>query len=53
MTLFNVFRAENPYNIDIRLEGTGKEWACHGNLNFYELHVELIAHEVSMVSASN
>jgi len=56
MALFNVFQAENYSNIQIRLEGTWKEWVAVGIKIFIAvavLHVGIIAYQVSMVSAAN
>ena len=44
MALFNVRRPENHLNIEIRLEGSGKEWVAMGMdfvLAVGVLHVEL------------
>ena len=43
-------------SIDIRLEGTGEEWVAMGTeivIAVDVLHLELLAYQVSMVSAAN
>ena len=51
-----MFSKLKTLNIDIRLEGTGKEWVAMGTeivIAVYVLHLELLGYQVSMVSAAN
>ena len=51
-----MFPSLKSLNIDIRLEGTEKEWVAMGTeivIAVDVLHLELLDYQVSMVSASN
>ena len=53
---FNVLRAENHKHIEIKWEGTGKEWVAMETEFFIAVGVfpvELLAYQVSMVCAAN
>ena len=56
MALFNVFRAENDFHIEIKWVGTGKDRVAMGtkcSIAVGVLSVELLAYQVSMVCAAN
>ena len=53
---FNVLQAENHKHIEIKWEGTGKEWVAMETEFFIAVGVypvELLAYQVSMVCAAN
>ena len=48
MALFNVLLSLKSLNIDIRLEGTGKEWVAMGTtivISVHVLHLELLGYQ--------
>ena len=59
VALFNVFRAENRLNIEIKWVETDKVVTCHRNKMFYTRNpigvfsVKLLAYHVSLVCAAN